>query len=831
MRPLLLVLVAGALVAIGLGTTGPPDAGAQAAGDCVALGTPGDFSVFVHGDYASSNTQVDGRVFAGGDATVSGWAVGVRGTPDPGRVDLLVGGDLTANGTQAPNGSVRYGGTFTGQMATPNGTLAQAPLPFATDAEFATLDALADRIGGLEATGTVSAPNAAGAITLEGTDPARNGFELTSAQLGDAREVLVRVPAGSTTIITVLGDDVSTATPNALTQVAYWNGTSYQQLGDAPPAELAALRDSTLWNMPQASRVQIGPGIAFPGSVLAPRAAVEFTGNAQLYGQLWAASLRGQGTSRQGAFRGCLPLPTAPGPDVALDPTCRDAVADTTTMRLRNRDDTRVEVTWRDEESAQTGRLRVGAGRDAYFAVADARRRHVIVARAGGTTVRATASRRPCRGRVLVRKLVAGPSPGGTWEIVLRGENGRRRSVALAAGRARTVILPTRVAAGQVPIGQLPGGVRYAVTEPDPRGASTVSVDRPVVTVAPGARLSATVRNTYATDPPPDPDPDPEPDPDPAPDPDPDPAPDPGTNGTEDPTDPFAPADERPGNGPRLPIGTPSPAPGAPLVVGAGADLAVRETITPAVAPVGGEATVRVEVRNRGPEPAVDTVVRELHRVDPANLNRRARALVEVVSSTDPAFDPSAASCTARRPIRCALGTLRPGARVVVRIRGRLLARGTLENVTVVTSRTPDPNTTNNVAAAGIRVVAAPPALGVAITAPRTVRIGEHFSYRVSVRGGAPAGARAVRVCHRPKADLLVTAHPGAVRRDGALCRDVARLGRGARSSFVVRAIPRRSTAGVLRRLRATADAVRLPAPVRASTVVRVLGDRPTGLG
>lgn len=813
---LALVVVLAASAWVVAGAADPRDARGQgASGDCVALGTPGDFSVFVHGDYASGNTQVDGRVFAGDDATVSGWAVGVRNTPDPGRVDLLVGGDLSANGTQAPNGSVRYAGTFTGQMATPNGTLARAPLPFSPATEFATLDELADRLGGLAATGTVSAPNAAGAITLEGTDQTRNVFELTSAQLGDAREVLVRVPAGSTTVVTVLGDDVSTAAPNALTQVAYWNGSSYQQLGDAPPAELAALRDATLWNIPQASRVQIGPGIAFPGSVLAPRAAVEFTGNAQLYGQLWAASLHGQGTSRQGTFRGCLP-PAPSSADVALDPTCRDAVADTTAMRLRNRDDAPVEVTWHDERSAQSGRLRVGAQRDAFFTVADARRRHVIVARAEGTTVRAVASRRACRGRLLVRKLVAGPSPGGTWEIVLRGENGRRRRVALAAGQARTVVLPTRVTAGEVPIGQVPGEVRYAVSEPDPRGAATVAVDRPVVTIAPGSQLAATVSNTYA------PAPDQGPDPDPGPGTTPDPA---------DPADPFAPTDERPGDGPRLPIGTPSPAPGAPLVVGAGADLAVSESITPAVAPVGGRATVRVEVRNRGPQAAVDTVLRELPKVDPANLNRRAQPTVGVVSSSDPAFDAAAASCTARRPIRCTLGTLRPGARVVVRIRGRVREGGTLENVSVATSRTPDPNTTNNVAGAGIRVVALRPALGVAISAPRTVRIGERFSYRVSVRGGAPAGARAVRVCHRPATDLLVTAFRGAVRRGGTLCHDVARLGRGERSGFTVRAIPRRTTAGALRRLRATADAVRLPAPVRASTVVRVLGGRPSGLG
>lgn len=168
---------------------------------------------------------------------------------------------------------------------------------------------------------------------------------------------------------------------------------------------------------------------------------------------------------------------------------------------------------------------------------------------------------------------------------------------------------------------------------------------------------------------------------------------------------------------------------------------------------------------------------------------------------------------------------------MTLRVRGRVRAVGRLQNVTLVTSRTPDPNVTNNVAAAGVRVVEGRPALTVRITAPRTVRVGQRFAYRVVATGGTPAGAAFVRICHRPAADLLVTAHPGAVRRGGALCRDVRRLRRGARAGFTVHAIGRRQTPGPLRRLRATADAPGLPSPARDATVVRVVGGLPDGLG
>ena len=81
--------------------------GVANAQDCGTLGNAKDFDVFVHGDYAVGNTQVQGRVAVGGNARIAtggGYGVGTQLAPDPSRVDLLVGGTLTVGGAgaQAP---------------------------------------------------------------------------------------------------------------------------------------------------------------------------------------------------------------------------------------------------------------------------------------------------------------------------------------------------------------------------------------------------------------------------------------------------------------------------------------------------------------------------------------------------------------------------------------------------------------------------------------------------------------------------------------------------------------------------------------------------------
>ena len=656
---------------------------------CEGLGAAADYSVFVREDYSAVNTQLEGRLAAGGNASVSNWAVGVAGAPDAGRVDMVVGGDLTVAGNaQIPNGSGTYGGTLNGSLPSPNGTVTRADPPFSFDDEMTAQEVRSDALGQLDANGTVSGPTY-GAMELIGTDAERNVFTLDATTLQTAQRVLIRVPPGSTTVINVTGSTYGSAVEVQLVSVEFWNGSSYQQLGDDPGAELNALRDATLWNFPQATAVQVGPGVAWQGSVLAPFADVRLEGNTQLYGQVVGRSLTGSGTVRDRHFAGCLP-PVDPEPEpgvaLALDSICVDPVTDTVAVRVRNDTARARDVHWEDRRSAQEGDFTVGAGSDHIFAVEDGSRRHVIVARSGNAAATELTTTRECRGTIRLRKLVTGTGvpDDGRWVVRVKGDNGFSRDVTLTAGRAVDVAVPGQVAEGDVGIGVLPGGYRYVVVETDRQGAATTTVDHTPVTVHDGEVERVTVVNHYERDAPTPPDPDPDPGPGPAPDPGPGPLP----------IDPV------------VPPGTPDAGDGGTqgIVVDAGGtDLAISERIVPGTVRRDGVVAIVVQIRNVSSVAAVGTVARELPQLDPSNLNRNAR----IVSLRRATRGTSGADCTRRRPVRCSLGTIAPGQTVTLRAAARISASHSLRSVVMVSSTTPDVNATNNFDSARLRVVEA----------------------------------------------------------------------------------------------------------------------------
>jgi Domain of unknown function DUF11 len=304
------------------------------------------------------------------------------------------------------------------------------------------------------------------------------------------------------------------------------------------------------------------------------------------------------------------------------------------------------------------------------------------------------------------------------------------------------------------------------ISEPDPLGA-VATVDNPLITILDGQSEVATVSNHYAPAPP-------EP-------------------GPEPPVPPQPP----------LPPGPPEPLPGPDLVAAAslagGADVAVSQTVSPRVVSVGDVVNVTVRVRNKGPLPAVDALAREIPQVDPSHPNQVAKILTVKAGAR-------AAGCTSTRPVRCGGATLPVGAEVVIRVRARVLVRGSFKSVVVATSRTPDPNTTNNLAVKGL-VVTRPAAIAVGVRAPAVARVGEPVAYRVVARGTGSDGAESVRFCHRPPAGLLMTSAPGTFRYRGRVCRDVSRLGRGQQAAFTVHAIAAARAAGRTLRLLATATA------------------------
>jgi choice-of-anchor A domain-containing protein len=757
-------IVAGAVAAALIGS-----APAQAQ-ECGGLGVASDFVAFAHGNFSASNTQIAGRVAAGGDVSLSGYGLGSALPYDPSRVDLIVGGDLAASNGSVQNGGVTYGGSVSGQVYAA-GPVRQAEPPFSFDEAFQTLRERSAQWYDLPANGSISGPTY-GALTLTGTDPDLNVFSVTAAKLQSAQRITIDVPSGSTTLVNVSGSTYTTT--------AYPTST----------VEPEALSATLLWNLPLATSVQIGPGLAWQGTVLAPSAVLSVPQGGQLNGQAIAQRIDGGITMNLRLFAGCLPPP--PDKTLELAALCTDPVTDVAKLRLRNTGEKARDVAWDDLDSGQSGSFTTPAGHDTFFDVADGAG-HTIVARSGSASLSVEASRSLCQGTIEVRKVVTGSGthPPGPWTITILGDSGFRKEIQLADGERSAVTVPGTYQAGSAPIGEVTGGYRYVVVENDPLGG-TASVDKGPITILDGQREVVTVGNDFpeSIDPP-------------------------------DPEPPIPPPE------PVGPPGPPKPLPGPDLESGGrdgtpDADLAVSSRLSTGPLRVGVPFTVKVVVRNRGAAAAVGAVAREIPQLDPRHPNRVARII---------SVKAGGAHCTNRRPVRCKLGTLAPGAGVTIRVRAELRVAGSLRSVILGTSETPESNTTNNVAVNRAVSTRPPARLRVAVIAPPVAPVGTPLRYRVVATSHGKEGAQFVRVCSRVPRGLLVNARPHTFRYHGRICRDLRRLRRGERRGFTVTAVPAAYAAGRTLSIRGSAGLPDKPRAARAGAQVLVADARFPGTG
>jgi choice-of-anchor A domain-containing protein len=727
------LLLAAALAASGGTASRPVVAQRQA---CGGLGDASDFVAFAHGDFTAANTQIAGRVAAGGNVSLASYALGSALPHDPARVDLIVGGNLTATNGSVQHGGVTYGGTVSGQVYAA-GPVRQAPPPFSFDDAFATLRERSAQWFDLPANGSISGPTY-GVLTLSGSDPDLNVFAVTAARLQSAQRITVNVPAGSTTIVNVSG--------SSYTSAAYPTST----------VEPESLSSTLLWNFPLATSVQIGPGLAWQGTVLAPSAVLSLPQNGQLNGQALAKRIDGGITMNYRLFAGCPPPP--PRETLDLASLCTDPVTDVAKLRLRNSGENAREVAWDDLDSGQSGSFTAREGHDTFFDVANGSG-HTIAARSGSTRLSVEATRSHCTGTIEVRKVVTGSGtrPPGPWTIAIEGDSGFRKEVQLADGESASVSVPGTYQAGSVPIGEVTGGYRYVVVEDDPLGG-TASVDRGPITILDGQHEVVTVGNDFpeGVDPP-------------------------------DPEPPIPPSPQ-----PEVPPGPAQPLPGPDLTAGGRdgrptADLDVRARLPAHPVRVGVPFTVDVVIRNRGAAAAVGAVGREVPQLDPRHPNRVARIL---------SVRAGEARCTDSRPVRCKLGTLEPGEKITIRVRAELLVPGLLRSVILATSTTPESNTTNNIAVHRVRSTRPPAHLRVAVSAPPLAPIGTPFRYRVVATSRGKQGAHYVRVCSRSPRGLFVSARPHTFRHRGRICRDFRRIRRGQRVGFTVTAVPAAFAAG-----------------------------------
>jgi len=331
--PLLVCLLAGTQLGPMFDFSTHADARSAAVQDVSCAPTPlgpaSPYNAFILGDATQSSADAEGLVAVGGNATFTDYSVGSTFSATvPYTTVLTVGGGLTfVRG--AIGGNAVYGTTATVSQATVKGTVSQgSPLDFR--AAGSSLLSLSDSYARQPANGAAV------------YNPADGNYTLTSRATGlTVFSIDGTIPTSG--IFRITGNDDGQGDQTFLINVS---GAS-NQLVNLGFAETGISPSHVLFNFQAATALTIS-GNYVPASVLAPRAAVDFT-NGALEGTLVAASLSGAGPSASGQlnsgqlnsgqfnqppFAGCLPSPgggPAPSPIPTTAPSSTAVPASTTT--------------------------------------------------------------------------------------------------------------------------------------------------------------------------------------------------------------------------------------------------------------------------------------------------------------------------------------------------------------------------------------------------------------------------------------------------------------------------------------------------------------------
>ncbi len=270
------------------------------------------FNAIIFGDLNASGGDTEGRLAVGGDMLLpSSYSVGdcssgpiicaepgnsLPRSTDGSRIDLIVGGDITGNANWGMNsGSARIGGNINGVSITtasgsPNTIVSGlgVNIPFDFDAtktnligDSASLSTLLDTVG-------TSVERTAWSLTLAGTDPDLNVFNIDAATWAGSTGFTryIDVPEGSQVVINVSGEtvDISGGQVNFGTA-----GCLDPIFGIFPscqnPIEAAS---NTIVNYYEATTINMN-GFEHQGSMLAPTATLTISGGA-INGQTVVAS-------------------------------------------------------------------------------------------------------------------------------------------------------------------------------------------------------------------------------------------------------------------------------------------------------------------------------------------------------------------------------------------------------------------------------------------------------------------------------------------------------------------------------------------------------------
>ncbi|QVL33662.1 choice-of-anchor A family protein [Telmatocola sphagniphila] len=256
------------------------------------LGVASGYNGFFFNNYDASYSDVQGKLAAGGNVSLTGYSVGDKiSNAGP---ELVVGGNLNFTNGQVDGGGVTYGGTLTTKwFGTNGGTISQKSGVVDFAAAQASLTSTSEALANKPSNGTVV--NQWGGLILTGTSTGTNYFSLNASQLSSSWGITINAPAGSTVIVNVHGMSAS------------MKFMGFQLQG-------GVTADHVLLNFVDAQSLVLD-GVGIQGSILAPNANVKFD-NGQINGTLVANSMCGYGQLNwvppNIEVCGCLYNPTQP---------------------------------------------------------------------------------------------------------------------------------------------------------------------------------------------------------------------------------------------------------------------------------------------------------------------------------------------------------------------------------------------------------------------------------------------------------------------------------------------------------------------------------------
>ncbi|MFL5345128.1 MAG: immunoglobulin-like domain-containing protein [Hyalangium sp.] len=229
-----------------------------------------DYNLFLLEDYTGGH-DVQGKVAAGGNISMTGFSVAASLYESDISQALVAGGNLTLS-QGGIWGDTFYGGTYSADSAVVQhrGTLAKGtPINFV--ARFGELRTLSSQLAGMKVNGTTTVESWGG-ITLNGTDPSVNVFNVSASAFTGAKALSISAPANSLAVVNIRG---TSATLNSFA-TSFGGGLDQR---------------TVLFHFPEATTIS-AQGIGIPGTVLAPYARITFN-NGSWDGGIYAVSLTG----------------------------------------------------------------------------------------------------------------------------------------------------------------------------------------------------------------------------------------------------------------------------------------------------------------------------------------------------------------------------------------------------------------------------------------------------------------------------------------------------------------------------------------------------------